>query len=40
VVIGIGVALAVPAINTASLAHATPGFTGIAYGLLNTARQG
>ena len=39
VAIGIGVALAVPAINTAILAHATPGLTGIASGLLNTARQ-
>jgi MFS transporter, DHA2 family, methylenomycin A resistance protein len=37
--IGIGVALAVPSINTAVLAHVAPGFAGIASGVLNTARQ-
>ncbi|PLZ00304.1 MFS transporter [Burkholderia sp. WAC0059] len=37
--IGIGVALAVPSINTALLAHVDPGSTGIASGVLNTARQ-
>jgi MFS transporter, DHA2 family, methylenomycin A resistance protein len=37
--IGVGVALAVPSINTAVLAHVDAGFTGIASGVLNTARQ-
>ncbi|WP_322014269.1 MFS transporter [Paraburkholderia sp. J12] len=38
-VIGVGVALAVPSINTAVLAHVDSGSTGIASGVLNTARQ-
>jgi DHA2 family methylenomycin A resistance protein-like MFS transporter len=37
--IGVGVALAVPSINTALLAHVEPRSVGIASGLLNTARQ-
>ncbi|WP_042338500.1 MFS transporter [Paraburkholderia ferrariae] len=37
--IGVGVALAVPSINTAVLAHVDSGSTGIASGVLNTARQ-
>jgi MFS transporter, DHA2 family, methylenomycin A resistance protein len=37
--IGVGVALAVPSINTAVLAHVEPRTVGIASGLLNTARQ-
>ena len=37
--IGVGVALAVPSINTALLAHADPRSVGIASGVLNTARQ-
>ncbi|PTB17999.1 MFS transporter [Trinickia symbiotica] len=37
--IGIGVALAVPSINVALLAHIDPPYTGIASGVLNTARQ-
>ena len=37
--IGVGVALAVPSINTALLAHVEPRSVGIASGVLNTARQ-
>jgi MFS transporter, DHA2 family, methylenomycin A resistance protein len=37
--IGVGVALAVPSINTAVLAHVDSSSTGIASGVLNTARQ-
>ncbi|HZZ12675.1 MAG TPA: DHA2 family efflux MFS transporter permease subunit [Paraburkholderia sp.] len=37
--IGVGVALTVPSINTALLAHVEPRSVGIASGLLNTARQ-
>ncbi|NIF63013.1 multidrug efflux MFS transporter, partial [Burkholderia sp. Cy-647] len=37
--VGVGVALAVPSINTALLAHVEPATIGIASGLLNTARQ-
>ena len=37
--IGVGVALAVPSINTALLANVDPRSVGIASGLLNTARQ-
>ncbi|MGF6441544.1 MFS transporter [Paraburkholderia youngii] len=37
--VGIGVALAVPSINTAVLAHVEPSYMGIASGVLNTARQ-
>jgi MFS transporter, DHA2 family, methylenomycin A resistance protein len=37
--IGVGVALAVPSINTAILAHVEPRSVGIASGVLNTARQ-
>jgi hypothetical protein len=37
--IDIGVALVVPSINTALLAHVSPSFTGITSGVLNTARQ-
>jgi DHA2 family methylenomycin A resistance protein-like MFS transporter len=37
--IGVGVALTVPSINTALLAHVDPRSVGIASGLLNTARQ-
>ncbi|WP_186275872.1 MFS transporter [Burkholderia gladioli] len=37
--VGVGVALAVPSINTALLAHVEPTTIGIASGLLNTARQ-
>ncbi len=37
--VGVGVALAVPSINTAVLAAVSPTSVGIASGLLNTARQ-
>ncbi|SDC77903.1 DHA2 family efflux MFS transporter permease subunit [Paraburkholderia lycopersici] len=37
--VGVGVALAVPSINTAVLAHVGPSCVGIASGVLNTARQ-
>ncbi|MGF6839820.1 DHA2 family methylenomycin A resistance protein-like MFS transporter [Paraburkholderia youngii] len=37
--VGVGVALAVPSINTAVLAHVEPSYMGIASGVLNTARQ-
>jgi DHA2 family methylenomycin A resistance protein-like MFS transporter len=37
--VGVGVALAVPSINTAVLAHVGPSSFGIASGVLNTARQ-
>jgi len=37
--ISVGVALAVPAINTALLAHVEPRVVGIASGVMNTARQ-
>lgn len=37
--VGVGVAFAVPAINTAVLAHVEPTSIGIASGVLNTARQ-
>ncbi|WP_429576536.1 MFS transporter [Paraburkholderia sp. UCT70] len=37
--IGVGVALAVPSINTAVLANIDPRSVGIASGVLNTARQ-
>ena len=37
--VGVGVALAVPSINTAVLAHVEPSRMGIASGVLNTARQ-
>jgi DHA2 family methylenomycin A resistance protein-like MFS transporter len=37
--VGVGVALAVPSINTAVLAHGEPSRIGIASGVLNTARQ-
>lgn len=37
--VGTGVALAVPSINTAVLAHVEPSSIGIASGVLNTARQ-
>jgi len=37
--VGVGVALAVPSINTAVLAHVSPSSVGIASGVLNTARQ-
>ncbi|MGF6970040.1 DHA2 family methylenomycin A resistance protein-like MFS transporter [Paraburkholderia sp. WC7.3g] len=37
--VGVGVALAVPSINTAVLTHVDPSWMGIASGVLNTARQ-
>jgi DHA2 family methylenomycin A resistance protein-like MFS transporter len=37
--VGVGVALAVPSINTAVLAHVGASSFGIASGVLNTARQ-
>ncbi|MEX3787894.1 MFS transporter [Paraburkholderia sp. BR14374] len=37
--VGVGVAFAVPSINTAVLAHVEPSYMGIASGVLNTARQ-
>ncbi|SMG54901.1 MFS transporter [Paraburkholderia susongensis] len=37
--VGVGVALAVPSINTAVLTHVDPSCIGIASGVLNTARQ-
>ncbi|NVH71782.1 MFS transporter [Paraburkholderia sp. JPY432] len=37
--VGVGVALAVPSVNTAVLAHVEPSYMGIVSGVLNTARQ-
>ncbi|EEA04146.1 drug resistance transporter, EmrB/QacA subfamily [Burkholderia sp. H160] len=37
--VGVGVALAVPSINTAVLTHVDPSYLGVASGVLNTARQ-
>lgn len=39
IAIGVGVALAVPSINTALLDHVEKSLTGVASGVLNTARQ-